>query len=95
MQVPASQTFIDEIVASIVCLRNARLGLALGLQSHDHSAVKARIDLCDELISTVGEIGRNLEQLRRMRVSREQTVFISMMTVPRQRLRRHRRRRLS
>lgn len=81
MQASTGQASIDEIVASIVCLRNARVGLAGEFPSHDHSAIKARIDLCDELINIVGEIGRNLDQIRQMQSSRGVMVPFSPTTI--------------
>ncbi|HEY9216194.1 MAG TPA: hypothetical protein VIQ29_25485 [Ancylobacter sp.] len=53
----------DRIAVSIFCLRNARARLARAALPHDKSTVKARIDICDELIDKVGEIDRNLRQL--------------------------------
>ena len=87
MQGSAGRASIDEIVASMVCLRNARAGLTDILPSQDLLAIKARIDLCDELIDRVGEIGRNLDQLRQMQFSRGVIVpfsrsAISMTIVP-------------
>jgi hypothetical protein len=87
MQGSAGRASIDEIVASMVCLRNARAGLTDIFPSQDLLAIKARIDLCDELIDRVGEIGRNLDQLRQMQFSHGVIVpfsrsAISMTIVP-------------
>jgi hypothetical protein len=60
---PIREMPADRIAVSIFCLRNARARLARAAQPHDKSAVKARIDICDELIRRVGEIDRNLRQL--------------------------------
>jgi hypothetical protein len=60
---PTRETPADRIAMSIVNLRIARAGLAIVPQPHDRSTFKARIDVCDELISRVGEIDRNLRQL--------------------------------
>ena len=57
------ETPADKIALSIVGLRNARAGLMSGLKVHDKSAVKARIDVFDEMISRVSDIDRNLKQL--------------------------------
>ncbi|MGP9813834.1 hypothetical protein ACTZWT_20175 [Rhodopseudomonas sp. NSM] len=67
-----SDTPADRIAISIVCLRNARAGLNLVAQPHDSPAVRARIDICDELISRVGEIDRTLRQLSSEAVGVEQ-----------------------
>jgi hypothetical protein len=60
---PNCETLTDRIAVSIFCLRNARAGLALVPPQHDRLTVKARIDICDEMINRVGEIDRNLRQL--------------------------------
>jgi hypothetical protein len=60
---PGYDTPAERIVVSIVSLRNARAGLAHVPPPHDRSTLRARIDICDELINRVGEIDRDLRQL--------------------------------
>ncbi len=60
---PRYDTPTDRIAVSIFCLRNARAGLALVSRPHDRFTIKARIEICNELINRVGEIERNLKRL--------------------------------
>lgn len=60
---PTGETAADRIVGSIVCLRKGREGLARLPQPRDRFAIKARIDIYEELINSVGEIDRALKWL--------------------------------
>lgn len=60
---PTHETPVDRIVVSIVCLRNARAGLAHVSRPCDQSSLKAQIHIYDELINRVVEIDQNLRQL--------------------------------
>jgi len=55
--------FIDRIAVSMTSLRSARTDLATAPKPHDRVTFKTHIDLCDELISRVDEIDRNLRRL--------------------------------
>jgi hypothetical protein len=56
-------TSADRLAASIVGLRNARARLTGVPTQFDRVTVKAQIDICDELISRVGEIDKSLREL--------------------------------
>jgi hypothetical protein len=60
---PTGETAADRIVGSIVCLRKGREGLAQLPQPRDRFAIKARIDIYEELMNSVGEINRTLKRL--------------------------------
>lgn len=60
---PTHETPADRIALSIVRLRNARAGLAQVKPLENRITFKARIDICEEMISRVREIDHNLRQL--------------------------------
>lgn len=60
---PDHEAIIDKVAESIICLRKARAGFSSVLPARDKWAYKARIDLCDHLISTVSEIDQHLRLL--------------------------------
>ncbi|RYH51944.1 MAG: hypothetical protein EON54_14815 [Alcaligenaceae bacterium] len=57
------ETPADRIAMSIICLRNARAGLAQMAKLNGNITYRTQIDICDELISAVQEIDSNLRQL--------------------------------
>jgi hypothetical protein len=69
---PTSETLTEKIAVSIVCLRKGRTELARMPPTHDSSALRVRIDICDELISGVGEIDQNLRRLSFIRLAHKQ-----------------------